>query len=483
MSMISEVQITPKSADSFVSILGRETVESVRGLAADLQQKLNGRVIWNVNSTAAGGGVAEMLHTLLAYAKGMEVNTRWLVVSGRPDYFRITKRLHNALHGELGDGSPLDAEAAAIYDKVIAENASELLNLVRRDDVVILHDPQTAGLIPYLVKHGVGVFWRCHIGNDNQGPQDALAWKFLQPYLKEATGFIYSRFSYLPEFIYHGRCLIVPPSIDPFSAKNQHMTASSIRAIMVHLGLVSGNAGSGSRTFTLGDGSRSRIERRAEIIREGSAPAWDTPLVVQVSRWDRLKDPIGVMHGFIKSIESSSNNSDLLLVGPSVAAVSDDPEGAEVCDEVTAEWRKLPEAIRSRVQLVNLPMDDLQENAAMVNAIQRHAAMVIQKSLREGFGLTVTEAMWKARPVIASAVGGIQDQIEHGVSGLLLKDPTDMSAFAGAINQVLTNPGFAKRLGRNARNRVALNYLGLSIISQFDDLVERLENTVQESAA
>jgi len=189
------------------------------------------------------------------------------------------------------------------------------------------------------------------------------------------------------------------------------------------------------------------------------------------------------LHGFIKSIESSSNTSELLLVGPSVAAVADDPEGAEVCEEVKAEWRKLPVATRSRVHLVNLPMDDLQENAVMVNAIQRHAAMVIQKSLREGFGLTVTEAMWKARPVIASAVGGIQDQIEHGVSGLLLKDPKDMGAFAGAINQVLNNPGFAHRLGRNARNRVVQNYLALSIISQFDDLVERLENTVQESAA
>ena len=367
MSMISEVQISPKSAESFTSILGRETVEGVRGLAADLQQKLNGRVIWNVNSTAAGGGVAEMLHTLLAYAKGMDVSTRWLVVSGNPDYFRITKRIHNALHGELGDGSPLDANAAAIYDKVIEENAKELLNYVRPDDVVILHDPQTAGLIPYLVDKGVGVFWRCHIGNDNQGEQDAIAWKFLQPYLKAATGFIYSRFSYLPEFIYHGRCLIVPPSIDPFSPKNQHMTASSIRAIMVHLGLVSGDAGSGSRTFTLADGSRSRVERRAEIVREGEAPSWKTPLVVQVSRWDRLKDPIGVLHGFIKSIESSSNTSELLLVGPSVAAVADDPEGAEVCEEVKAEWHKLPVATRSRVQLVNLPMDDLQNGCRSIS--------------------------------------------------------------------------------------------------------------------
>jgi trehalose synthase len=165
-----------------------------------------------------------------------------------------------------------------------------------------------------------------------------------------------------------------------------------------------------------------------------------------------------------------------MLVGPNVQSVSDDPEGAEVFHETLAAWKKLPDHKRARVHLVNLPMDDLQENAAMVNALQRHAAIVVQKSLREGFGLTVTEAMWKARPVIASAVGGICDQIDHGVSGLLLKHPRDIDAFAGAITQILSNDGLAQRLGRNARRRVAQNYLGLSIVAQYDDLVERVDH-------
>jgi trehalose synthase len=476
MDLVQEVPIEPKPVESFTRVLGPETVESVRRVAASLQDKLNGRVIWNVNSTAAGGGVAEMLYTLLAYARGMGVDTRWLVIGGNPEFFRITKRIHNALHGEEGDGSKLDSAATRCYREVARDNFSELSSRVRSGDLVILHDPQTAGLIPHLVKRGVGVVWRCHIGNDIPTVEGDRAWAFLEPYLTQAHAFIFSRFSYLPDFLYHGRCLVVPPSIDPFSPKNQDMDEPTIRGILGHLDVVSGQADSGSRTFMLPDGTRSIVQRQPEIVREGPPPSLDTPLVVQVSRWDRLKDPIGVLEGFTRAVDNAkADSAQLVLVGPSVKAVADDPEGAIVFEDVVSRWRNLPKTHRERVQLVNLPMDDLYENAAMVNAIQRHAAVVVQKSRREGFGLTVTEAMWKARPVIASAVGGIRDQIEHGVSGLLLKNPDDLDAFAGAIVQVIANRGFADRLGRNARRRVGQNYLGLSILDQFDDLVERLD--------
>jgi trehalose synthase len=213
------------------------------------------------------------------------------------------------------------------------------------------------------------------------------------------------------------------------------------------------------------------------VIREGGPPTLDTPLVVQVSRWDRLKDPIGALQGFARSMDTSrTDHAVLMLVGPCVKAVADDPDGLEVYEEVVARWKQLETARRERVHLVTLPMDDLEENAAMVNALQRHATIVAQKSLREGFGLTVTEAMWKSRPVIASAVGGIRDQIEHGVSGLLLKNPSDLDAFAGAITQLLANRGFAERLGRNAKRRVMHNYLGLRILAHYEDLIERLEH-------
>ena len=484
MPLVHEVPIEPRPVESFIDILGSENVERMRDAAARLRRRLDGRTIWNINSTAAGGGVAEMLHTLLAYARGAGVNTRWLVIGGNPDFFRITKRLHNALHGEAGDGSELDGRAAKTYEQVIAQNASELNDHIKPGDVVIFHDPQTAGLIPGLVARDIAAIWRCHIGNDVPTDEGDQAWRFLAPYLVKAHAFVFSRFSYLPDVLYHGRCLIAPPTIDPFSPKNQHMSAESVRAIMVRLGLITGSEGNGSRHFTQSDGTRSTVNRPAEVIREGGPPSPDTPLVVQVSRWDRLKDPVGVLRGFNRAMEvPSSNGANLVLAGPSMAAVADDPEGAAVYDEVVEVWKALPEEQRKRVHLVNLPMDDLQENAAMVNAIQRHAAVVVQKSLREGFGLTVTEAMWKARPVIGSAVGGITDQIEHGVSGLLLKRPDDEEAFAGSLGQLLRNRGFAERLGRNARRRVSQNYLGLSILTHYEDLVERLEHDLPDNPA
>jgi trehalose synthase len=167
--------------------------------------------------------------------------------------------------------------------------------------------------------------------------------------------------------------------------------------------------------------------------------------------------------------------ADLVLAGPGGDSVADDPEGLEVFESVLAHWKKLPEEHRKRVHLANLPTADLQENAAIVNALQRHAAVVVQKSLREGFGLTVTEAMWKARPLIASAVGGIQDQIEHGVSGLLLRDPTDIDSFAALLGQVLNDPALAERLGREARARVTRDFLGLRSLMQFAELIGRVD--------
>jgi trehalose synthase len=481
---VQEVPVAPRAVDVFAAVLGAEGVLEANRLASGIRRRLAGRIIWNVNSTSAGGGVAEMLHTLLAYARGLGVDTRWLVIGGEPEFFRVTKRLHNALHGENGDGTDLDAKAAEVYRKVTESNAKELVGIVRPGDIVILHDPQTAGLIPHLVGHGVGVVWRCHIGNDEPNGEDRKAWGFLGPHLTSAHAFIFSRFTYLPEVLYHGRCMVVAPSIDPFSAKNQDLDESQVRAILSRTGIVDGPADPGATRFVRGDGSTGRVERRAEIVRDDVVPSWDTPLVVQVSRWDRLKDPVGVMEGFVRAAAGSrADGAHLVLAGPSVAEVADDPEGAEVYAETVAGRQALPEGIRKRVHLVTLPMDDLQENAAMVNALQRHAAVVVQKSLREGFGLTVTEAMWKARPVIASAVGGIRGQIEHGVSGLLLRNPRDLDAYAGALTQVLSNPGLGRRLGSNARRRVIQNYLGLRLLEEYDDLIERLAHDPRGSAA
>jgi trehalose synthase len=475
MSALHEVHVRPRAVDRFETVVGPDYLDFLRREAYHLGEKLAGRRIWTVNSTAAGGGVAEMLHALLAYARELGIEVRWLVTFGSPEFFTITKRLHNALHGSRGDGSSLGAEARRVYEEVTAANARALKEKVAPGDVVILHDPQTAGLIPAMSRHGAIVVWRCHIGGDLAHLEVARGWSFLAPFLGPARAFIFSRPDYVPEHCAPSRSMIVAPSIDPFSAKNQDLPEEVVRAILVQAGLVAGPNGKGAPTFTREDGSQDLVSRRAQVVRDGDPPPWETPLVVQVSRWDRLKDPVGVLKGFARLVEGANGGSpELVLAGPAVDGVTDDPEGQEVLHEVEETWRALPESTRRRIHLVSVPMDDVEENAAIINALQRHAAVVVQKSLQEGFGLTVTEAMWKNRPVIASAVGGIRDQIEDGVHGLLVQDPADLDDFADTLRQILADPDLATRLGDSARQRVRDQYLGLRSLVQYAELLSRL---------
>ena len=199
-------------------------------------------------------------------------------------------------------------------------------------------------------------------------------------------------------------------------------------------------------------------------------------LILQVSRWDRLKDMAGVLTGFVTMAADGPDDAHLMLAGPDVSGVTDDPEGADVLAECRARWRTVPESIRGRVHLASIPMDDVDENAIIINALQRHAYLVVQKSLVEGFGLTVTEAMWKARPMIASRVGGIQDQIVHERDGLLLDDPYDLDALAAAMTRLLDDRELADRLGAAGRARVHDQFLGDRHLAQYVDLFEHLSS-------
>jgi trehalose synthase len=198
------------------------------------------------------------------------------------------------------------------------------------------------------------------------------------------------------------------------------------------------------------------------------------PLVVQVSRWDRLKDMAGVLRAFVDAALGVETGAHLLLVGPDVAGVTDDPEGKQVLDECVAMWEQLPVETKATASLVSLPMADLDQNAAIVNALQRHAAVVAQKSIHEGFGLTVSEAMWKGRPVVGTAVGGIQDQVREGVDGLLIADPHDLSAFASAARTLLDDEPLARRMGAAAHERVRDNFLADRDLAQWRSLLGNL---------
>lgn len=471
---LREIDVQAIDAARLEPLIGAERMAQFEQRAEVVREALAGSSVLNVNSTGAGGGVAEMLQTLMSYARGAGVDARWLVIAGDPAFFAITKRIHNGLYGFPGDGGDLGTAERRHYERVLQGNADELLAFVRPGDVVVIHDPQPAGLLAAARSAGARVVWRCHVGLDRPNEWSDRAWEFLRPYVAAADAIVVSRAAFAPPWADPGQVHVIRPSIDPFSAKNEPISIRNARLTLSYVGLLDGSIETPPAVrFTRRDGSPGRINRRVDVVQTGPPPSADVPLVVQVSRWDRMKDMAGVMNGFAQHVDPSLE-AHLLLCGPVVTGVADDPEGAEVLDECTALWRELPHAARSRVHLACIPMADPDENAAIVNAIQRQASVVVQKSLAEGFGLTVAEAMWKRKPVVASAVGGIVDQIEDGTHGLLVDDPADLPAFGAAVESLLRDREDAARLAENGRERVIEEFLGDRHLGEYGLLFEQL---------
>jgi len=347
-----------------------------------------------------------------------------------------------------------------------------MATLVSQGDIVVVHDPQPAGLVPALTRMAATVVWRCHIGADRPSAPVRMAWDFLLPAVREADAWIFSREAYAWEGLEPSRVSVIPPSIDAFSAKNQMLDGDGVEAILGAAGILEGGS-SGRPAFERQDGSGAEVSRAARMIQEGPPPA-SAKLVTQVSRWDRLKDPLGVLVGFAENVRLDELDPHLVLAGPGKGSVADDPEEARVLGEVTDAWKDLPGEAKGRIHIACLPMEDGEENAAMVNALQRRSDVIVQKSLAEGFGLTVAEAMWKERPVVASRVGGIQDQVVHRETGLLIDDPHDLAGFGAAIGELLRDEDRARAMGRAGRRRVQERFLPPQQLLEHVRLFERL---------
>jgi trehalose synthase len=416
---LTAVEVGADDLDPFRTLVEPGQWTALVGTMKGLAQQMRGRTLWNVNSTARGGGVAEMLTSLIPYSRGAGIDERWLVIEGTPEFFDVTKKLHNLLHGVAPpQGAAMTDADRTVYESATEDNAAALLDQVRPRDVAILHDPQTAGLIPALKSHGLNVVWRSHIGVDEANDLVRGAWSFLLPYVSRADAIVFSRGAYVWDGLDRARVEIIPPCIDPFTAKNRELDRAFVERTLGEAGIAAG-----------------------------------TRFVLQVSRWDRLKDPVGVVQAFAEHVAPRSDAS-LVLAGPAATSVDDDPEQPLILRELAAERARLPSDIAGRVLVAQLPMEDVDRNALIVNALQRSADVVVQKSLAEGFGLTVAEAMLKSRPVVASRVGGIEDQVENGKSGVLIDDPRDLRAFGDAIVGVLGDDERAHELGRQARRRV-----------------------------
>ncbi len=469
---VKSVTIAPTDLDRLHRVIGPDRTELLNASLSTAMKDRKGARVWHVNSTATGGGVAEMLQVILAYWRAAGVDARWLVFEGDPLFFATTKRIHNLIHGMPGDGGELGHAERANFEALAEKNFETFKPLLREGDIVVIHDPQPAGMIPMLKELGLPVVWRCHIGRDEPNELTAKAWEFLQPYVSQADRVVVSRQAHIPPGIPDKVVHVIPPCIDPFAPKNDDIDDAEVHRVLVRIGVLDAEDDGKPITFPRLDQQRATLSDDLKATLIGDKLPVGAPVVVQVSRWDRLKDMIGVLRGFLDA--DLPKETHVALVGPDVSGVTDDPEGAEVYAECEAVYYDLTEEEQRRVHLISLPMTDPEANAHMVNALQRHAAVVAQKSLFEGFGLTVTEGMWKTRPMVASAVGGIQDQITDGVSGLLIADPKDLTAFGEALAKLLSDPAYAATIAQAGRDRAHQDYLGDRSIRQWMELVATL---------
>ncbi|NUT49474.1 MAG: glycosyltransferase [Saccharothrix sp.] len=416
--------------------------------AAALADRLGPARIWHVNSTATGGGVAELLWSGIARQQALGLRVDWLIADAEPAFFQLTKRIHHGLHGRVDH--PFTEHDARLYEASTTRSAAQLAEFVRPGDLVVLHDPQTVGLAPHLVALGVRVAWRCHIGTRSDVPAVAATWAFLRRYVEAVPHCVFTVADYAPAYLAPARVSVITPSIDPESPKNRLLTQAECVELLAGIGLLRSPDALATGAPDVGDDPVGYVVQDEPLV-EG------VPVVTQVSRWDPLKDLVGVLRAFAEGIAPRSA-AHLLFAGPDPADIPDDPEGAGVFAQLRAFRESLPVEIRRRVHLAVLTLRRQTANALAVNAIQRYSTVVVQKSLEEGFGLTVTEAMWKSRPIVASAVGGLLTQVTHGVHGLLV-EPDDLTGFADAVTGLLTHPARAAELGAAAHRRCRDEFL------------------------
>jgi trehalose synthase len=379
----------------------------------------------HVNATATGGGVSELIRGLLRHQ-----DAGWAVIAGAPAFYQVTKYLHLLLHGK-GDPELLDEpELIETYHATLAPQAEWFAQRLRPGDVVVLHDPQTLGLAPALKAIGVRVVWHCHIGAvvaPEHGP--GVVWRTFAEELAALDAVMTT----LPEFAPPNvrEVFVVPPAVDPAAPKNRELTADEVASVLATIGLTADTVSPG-----------------VTVTQEALLPH-DARVVLQVSRWDPLKD----MPGVVRCAVDLPEDVHLVLAGTDPADIPDDPDGLAVLAEVQRLLDELPAADRARVHLVNISLRQPELNALVVNALQRRADVVLQKSLEEGFGLTATEAMVKGRAVVASAVGGLRHQITDGRNGLLV-DPADLGGVRAALAKLLDDPQLRRDLGERARQGV-----------------------------
>jgi len=388
--------IRPKTSkiEDYESIIGKSTLDELRYVA----DKLKGNVIQNVNSTFSGGGVAEILQNMVPLFHQLGVDARWDIIRGDNEFFEVTKRFHNALHGHKLK-IPISKNEYNLFAEVSRKNIEEL---EISGDIFLIHDPQPVALVAKRKDLGGNWTWRCHIDVSNP---DKEVWEYLSQYVLKYDSAVFSAPNFAQQLPI--RQFLISPSIDPLSDKNRELSQETIDGIL----------------------AKYKLDQ-------------EKPMIVQISRFDYLKDPVGVIKAF--KIVRRSIDCQLILAG---GTASDDPESDKVLEATK-------EAADNHPDIHILEMEP--DSDIDINALQRAATIILQKSIKEGFGLTISEALWKSKPVVASAVGGIPLQVRNKLTGLLCHS---VEGAAYAIKQLLNNSEYAAWLGKNGKEHVRQNYL------------------------
>ncbi|HSJ07743.1 MAG TPA: glycosyltransferase [Longimicrobiales bacterium] len=446
-------------------------VAQLREEAVDVARALRGRTVWMINSTARGGGVSEMLPGMVAHLRELGLAVEWAVIEAGDDaFFQLTKRIHNLIHGQGETG--LGAAERETFEATNRTNAAVLSRTVKDGDVLVVHDPQPMPLAGMLCEtRDLTTIWRCHIGLDVDSPATRDAWRFLEPYADAYDHAVFSAPEYVAPY-FEGRSSIIYPAIDPLTPKNRPLSVQAVIGILARAGLVREEGPRAEPPFAhqatrlAGDG------RFLPASDSGDMGLLARPIITQVSRWDRLKGFAPLLRGFAEfkrqlrsrppgeRVAPRLNLARLVLAGPDPESVADDPEAGEVLDELRAAYRELDAEVQQDVDIIALPMHDPIENALIVNALQRVSAIIVQNSLREGFGLTITEAMWKAVPVLTnSRACGPRQQVRDGVEGRMIRSPENVSQVAGALRSMLSQTRRLEQWGLNGQRQVHDHFL------------------------
>jgi trehalose synthase len=443
----------------------------LREEARALVPELAGRTIVLVSAAAHGGG-AEMLPRMVALLEALGVKARWAVIGAeRPEFFRLTKRLQDMLYG-TGTGE-LSAADRALFEQVGKENAAELAQSLAPEDVLVVHDPPPL-VCGSLIEQAIGAraVWHCHVGLDARNAATQAAWEFLRPYVECYDHAVFSAPEYIPDYL-AGRATIIHPALDPESHKNRELAPHKLVGILCNSGLTQSRhpvltPDFESPALRLGPDGTFRPANQPEDI-----GLLYRPTVTQVARWDRLKGAAPLLEAFrlIKQdrLDTAALGGTrhvrrkeilrLVLAGPDPASIADDPGAGDALGELIAAYRALEPRLQQDVALLTLPMTSRKENALMVNALQRCSTVVVQNSIREGFGLTATEAMWKRCALVVSRACGLRQQVRDNVDGLTVSNPEDPVELGQAIERLLADPPLRERLARNAQRRVHRHYL------------------------